>query len=102
MSTLHTVNKSPFSTQTLLSCLNHAMDGDAVLMIEDGVYGGLDGTRIADVVAARVRAVSIYVLSPDADARGLAAERMLPGVQGVDYNGFVDLVAEHDRTQSWL
>ena len=32
MSTLHTVNKSPFSTQSLLSCLNHAKDGDAVLM----------------------------------------------------------------------
>ncbi len=44
MSTLHTVNKSPFATQALLSCLNHAKAGDAVLLIEDGVYGGLGGT----------------------------------------------------------
>ena len=55
MSTLHTVNKSPFSTQTLLSCLNHAKDGDAVLMIEDGVYGGAKGTGLADVVSAKAR-----------------------------------------------
>ncbi len=102
MSTLHTVNKSPFASNSLVSCIGHCRDGDAVLMIEDGVYGGLDGTQVADAVAARVGAVSIYVLSPDADARGLAAERMLQGIQGVDYDGFVDLVAEHDRTQSWL
>ena len=43
MSTLHTVNKSPFATQALVSCLNHAKAGDTVLMIEDGVYGGLGG-----------------------------------------------------------
>ena len=102
MSTLHTVNKSPFSTNSLVSCLNHCKDGDAVLMIEDGVYGGLSGTGVAEAVRQKAGAVSIYVLNPDADARGLAADRMLGEVTGVDYDGFVDLVAEHDRTQAWL
>ena len=102
MSTLHTVNKSPFLTGTLASCLNHCRDGDAVLLIEDGVYGGLSGTDVADQVAAKSGSVSILVLSPDADARGLAAVRFLPGVEGVGYDGFVDLVARHDRTQAWL
>ena len=102
MSTLHTVNKSPFTNTSLQSCLDHCKDGDAVLMIEDGVYGGLSGTAIADSVAARIGAVSVYVLSPDAAARGLAAERMLEGIAGVDYDGFVDLVTGHDRTQAWL
>ena len=102
MSTLHTVNKSPFATGTLTSCLNHCKDGDAVLMIEDGVYGGLTGTSVADHVRQMSASVAIYVLSPDADARGLAAERLLEGIKGVDYDGFVDLVAEHDRTQNWL
>lgn len=102
MSTLHTVNKSPFTNRTLESCLAHCKDGDAVLMIEDGVYGGLAGTALADRVAARTGAVSIYVLSPDVAARGLAADRLLNGIAGVDYDGFVDLVAQHDRTQAWL
>ena len=102
MSTLHTVNKSPFATGALVSCLNHCKDGDAVLMIEDGVYGGLTGTSVADQVKEKSGGVAIYVLSPDADARGLAADRLLPGINGVDYDGFVDLVAEHDRTQVWL
>ena len=102
MSTLHTVNKSPFATQTLMSCLNHCKDGDAVLMIEDGVYGALASSGMADFVRAKTGTVSIYVMSPDAEARGLAKEKLLGEVAGVDYAGFVDLVTQHDRTQSWL
>jgi tRNA 2-thiouridine synthesizing protein B len=102
MSTLHTVNKSPFATQALISCLNHAKPGDAVLMIEDGVYGGLGGTGLTDIVEEFGKAVSLYVLTPDLAARGIEAGRLVPGIEGVDYAGFVDLVAKHDRTQSWL
>ena len=102
MSTLHTVNKSPFSAGSLASCLNHCKDGDAVLMIEDGVYGGLAGTSVAALVQQKTGSVAIYVLGQDAEARGLAADRLLQGVSGVDYDGFVDLVADHDRTQAWL
>jgi len=102
MSTLHTVNKSPFATGALSSCLKHCKDGDAVLMIEDGVYGGQTGTAVAGEVSAAAGRVSVYVLGPDADARGLDAARSVEGVSRVDYDGFVDLVAEHDRTQAWL
>ena len=102
MATLHTVNKSPFMTQTLLSCLNHAKDGDAILMIEDGIYGGMAGTGLSDAVAARAGSVKICVLSEDLEARGLAADRLMEGVSAVGYDGFVDLVAENDRTQNWL
>ena len=102
MSTLHTVNKSPFATQTLLSCLGHCQEGDAVLMIEDGVYGALAESGMSDLVKSRAGAVSLYVLSADASARGLAADRLLSEVKGVEYDGFVDLVTEHDRTQNWL
>jgi len=102
MSTLHTVNKSPFSTQSLMSCLNHCKDGDAVLMIEDGVYGALAQSGMAELVKAKTASVMIYVMSPDADARGLSGDKLLGEVKGVDYAGFVNLVTEHDRTQSWL
>lgn len=102
MSTLHTVNKSPFATRTLESCLNHCKDGDAILMIEDGVYGGLSGTEVAGKLAKRTGTVSVYVLSPDVDARGIAADRLMEGVARVGYDDFVDLVADHDRTQAWL
>jgi tRNA 2-thiouridine synthesizing protein B len=46
--------------------------------------------------------VKLYVLGPDLKARGLAAERIIDGIQVVDYGGFVDLTTEHDTVQSWL
>lgn len=102
MSTLHTVNKSPFSTQALLSCFNHCKDGDAVLMIEDGVYGGLKNSQLTELVEENGKRVALYVLTPDLAARGMATDRLLDGVEGVDYAGFVDLVTKHDRTLAWL
>ena len=101
MSTLHTVNKSPFATQSLQSCLNHAKAGDAVLMIEDGVYGAATGTTLAAAVEA-ANGISIYALAGDLDARGIAASRLIKGVTTVDYQGFVSLAAEHERAQAWL
>jgi len=102
MATLHTVNKSPFGASALLSCIGHAKDGDAVLMIEDGVYGASTGTTVSAALAARSGAVSLYVLGPDFLARGLDTNRLIDGVTTVDYAGFVDLAATHDRTQAWL
>ncbi len=102
MSTLHTVNKSPFMTQSLVSCLNHCKEGDAVLMIEDGIYGGLGQGQMAPLVQEMGKKVSLYVLMPDVAARGVDAARLLDGVEGVDYAGFVELVTKHDRTQAWL
>jgi len=102
MGTLHTVNKSPFQNQTLLSCLAHAKDGDTILMIEDGVYGATSGTTVSDALAANIADVALYVLGADLAARGIDAGRMADGVKSVDYEGFVDLTANHDRVQNWL
>lgn len=102
MATLHTVNKSPFSTQSLLSCLGHAKAGDTVLMIEDGVYGAASGTGLADAMAALGANVTLAALGPDLKARGIDEGRLISGVKTVDYAGFVDLAATHDRTQAWL
>ncbi len=102
MGTLHTVNKSPFQNQTLLSCLAHVKDGDAVLMIEDGVYGATTGTAVSDALAKISADVSLYVLGPDLAARGIDAGRIAEAVNSVDYEGFVDLAATHDRVHNWL
>ncbi len=102
MATLHTVNKSPFATGALLSCIAHAKDGDTVLMIEDGVYGASSGTNVSDALTARAGSVTLCVLGPDFAARGLATDRMLDGIKSVDYAGFVELAASNDRTQAWL
>jgi tRNA 2-thiouridine synthesizing protein B len=102
MAILHTVNKSPFETTTLGSCLDHAAKGDTVLLIEDGVYGAMKGTAAAKEIAAAKGNVSVCVLGPDLAARGIANGKIADGIEVVDYGGFVDLVAAHDVAQAWL
>ncbi len=102
MSTLHTVNKSPFEKNTLRSCIGHMLPADAVLMIEDGIFGAREGSAAAAMVRDAMRAGSVYALASDLAARGIKPEQLIDGVKLVDYGGFVDLVAEHTRTVAWL
>lgn len=99
---LHTVNKSPFEKTTFDSCLNHTRSGDAVLLIEDGVYAAMKGTSAAKRISGLNGNVSLYALGPDLAARGIKETGLAEGVTVVDYGGFVDLVTEHEVTQAWL
>jgi tRNA 2-thiouridine synthesizing protein B len=98
---LHIVNKSPFDQRALKTCLKFARQGSAVLLIEDGVYAAATGTAVSKQVEEAQKNVSIYALAPDLEARGMA-NRVMNGVRLVDYEGFVDLVVEHNAVQSWL
>jgi len=102
MSQLHTVNKSPLDRTALESAVKHATKGSAILMIEDGIYGAMKGTIKSSLVTDAIGDISFYVLGPDLKARGISENQIIDGIKVVDYNGFVDLVAEHDASQSWL
>ncbi|MCY4610179.1 MAG: sulfurtransferase complex subunit TusB [Gammaproteobacteria bacterium] len=102
MSLLHTINKSPFERNALQSCLRLAEDGHAVLLIEDAVVAALDGTEHAETIKNATGRLSVYVLGPDLDARGLPKDRIIDGIEVVDYDRFVALTCEHDSVQSWL
>ena len=98
---LHTVNKSPFDHNTLETCLRFAKQGSAVLLIEDGVYAAVRETAVAKQVQDALKSVSIYALKSDLEARGMQ-NRVMDGIQLVDYGGFVDLVVAHNTVQSWV
>ncbi len=102
MSTLHTVNKSPFERNALQACVGHMMAGDAVLMIEDGVLGARKSPATSEMVKTALESGSVYALASDLSARGVKPEDVIEGVKLVDYGGFVDLVAQHARTVAWL
>ena len=102
MSQLHTVNKSPLDRNALESAVGHASKGNAVLLIEDGIYGAMKGTAKSALITDAIGDISFYVMGPDLKARGIDESKVIDGIKVVDYKGFVDLVAEHDVTQSWL
>ena len=97
---LHIINKSPLTSGTLDSCLRVATGGD-ILLIEDAVYAATSGSAMEDKMREAMKRFKVHVLQPDLEARGLA-DRLLDGVSGVDYGGFVDLVAQSKTCQSWL
>ena len=99
---LHLVNKSPFERNSLSSCLRLAKKGSAILLIEDGVYGALSETSVSAEVSAQIGNFDFYVLSEDLAVRGITEQPKIDGVTLVDYDGFVDLVAETSSVQSWL
>ena len=98
---LHIVNKSHAATSALQSCLRLAQPGHSLLLIEDAVYAATRPCAESSGIADAVGRLKVHVLKPDADARGVAG-RLVDGVAAVDYAGFVDLVAEHPTSQSWL
>jgi tRNA 2-thiouridine synthesizing protein B len=99
---LHLVNKSPFERNSLESCLRLAKPDASILLMEDGVYAALANAEYAEKITSRMEHFSFYVLGPDVAARGLNDIPLIEGITIVDYEGFVDLVTEHDVTQSWL
>ncbi len=98
---LHIVNKSPFHSSALDSCLRLAKPGSALLLIEDGVYAASAGSAAEQRIREATGRLKVYALRPDMDARGVAT-RVVEGVELVDYAGFVDLAVQHSTSQSWL
>ena len=99
---LHTINKSPFESSSLKTCLSLARSGSDVLLIEDGVYGALAGSTHSPLVTEALEALRVYALEPDLKARGLSKDKLIPGIEAVSYDGFVELACVNDKIQNWL
>jgi tRNA 2-thiouridine synthesizing protein B len=95
---LHLVNKSPYDGSNLNTAASIMKNGDALLLIEDGVYGAVKNGKAAALLDGH----TVSVLGPDLAARGITEDKLVDGVKVVDYAGFVDLVEANDTVQSWL
>ena len=124
LSTLHTVNKSAFSSDALASCLRMARSGDVILLMEDGVYNAVQASALVGAGLARdalpanqsraglyalgyaptesFESVRIYALQEDLQARGIAVGQLAAHVEPISYADFVSLVCTHARTVSWF
>ncbi len=119
LNTLHTVNKSAFGSDALASCLRVSRPGDAILLLEDGVYNAVDASApvgaglardcsVVDISRARPaptgdsEGVRIYALREDLQARGIAAGLLPAHIEPIAYPDFVALVCAHARTVSWF
>ena len=101
MSTLHTINKSPFTNNALSSCIKICSTSDAILLLEDGVFGAIKSAPVsAQLQELMLSGTRVCAITADIKARGLA-EKVLASIELVDYESFVQLTLEHRCVQSW-
>jgi len=96
---LHTINQSPFRNTTLETAMRFIQANDPVLFLEDGVYAVSENGRFKDLVQKLMQTNPVYVLGPDLKARGVGS--VIKDVKEVDYDGFVELVEQH-QVNTWL
>ena len=101
LTTLHTVNKSPFAGNYLQSCLVIAQPNQALVLLEDGVYSLLPSNPSqAALIAFTETGGQVYALESDVNARGLN-EHIGAHIQLISYDEFVGLCCAHNPIQSW-
>lgn len=94
---LHTLRHSPWHCD-ITSLLRLLREGDALLLIADGVQAAVEGNRFLEMLTRAP--ISVYVLEEDINARGFSAQ-ISTSVISVDYTGFVRLTIKHAGQMAW-
>ncbi len=98
---LHIINKNDGNGALLHDCMQIVSKGSSILLIENGVYCGVKNQLM--LLEKRVfDEVNLYVLTPDLEARGLLLASCYGFVKPIDYDGFVQLVADNSPIRSWF
>ncbi len=92
MGVLHLVN----STEGLGRCRDRLGPGDAVILLEAGVYGAMAAADKPDGAD-----VERFVLREHLSQRGIATNRVLPAFIIIDFEGFVGLTTRHTTSVTW-
>lgn len=94
---LHTLHRSAWHTD--FSALLRLLDeGDALLLLQDGVTAALEGSRFLECL--RNAPITVYALKDDIEARGLGGQ-ISDSVIRVDYTDFVRLTVSHTSQMAW-
>ncbi|WP_288400253.1 sulfurtransferase complex subunit TusB [uncultured Serratia sp.] len=94
---LYTLSHSPNQCD-LPALLRLAAEGDALLLLQDGVLAGLAGSAHLELLLAAP--ISLYALQDDLEARGLNGH-FSHKITVVGYNHFVELTEQHRSQMAW-
>ena len=94
---LHTLSRSPWHCD-IDSLMRMVREGDALLLIQDGVLAAVEGNRFVDILSNAP--ISVSALKDDIDARGLAGQ-ISTNIDVVSYTDFVNLAVQHAGQMNW-
>jgi sulfur relay protein TusB/DsrH len=98
--TLHLFCTSPANLALLKECCAALREGDALLLLGEGVQATTAGSIAARHLDALPDAVPVYALSEDCSARGIT--HVAARIALTDYTDFVSLACAHPRSVSWF
>ena len=94
---LHIISRSPVET----AILQRTAPGDVLLFVENAVLALLRHGGLADQLAAMLAQNRLVALHADLQLRGIDSGELLPGIEVMDYSGFVQLTEDNPVIQSW-
>ena len=93
---MHIVKKSPYESSALNNAINYILQGDIMLLTEDGIYAAKKGGKFSSLIRETAQTNNVYCLVEDVKARGIAETEIIENVKLIDYKGFVEKVVEHN------
>lgn len=100
MTTLFTINQSWHDSIWLYEQLGFAQAGDAIMLLEDAVLALQSPISLASFVAkCEAGGISVFALQDDCKLRGINSQQN--AVKQVKYDGWVELVAQHEKMVAW-
>lgn len=99
MSTLHILNHSPFSDNSLSSCLRIVGNNDAILLCGDALYALQPQGGPFKAIEEKRDTLRLFILEEDLVARNFECPEW---ATCVDYCAFVELSIRYDKVNSWL
>ncbi|EIC29459.1 MULTISPECIES: sulfurtransferase complex subunit TusB [Methylomicrobium] len=94
---LHLISASPVPS----AVLERIDSGSSVVFLENAVLWILRDGRLYDRLAGMLADHPLYALSADLLMRGIEADRIVEGIEVIDYPGLVELTVAHPLIQSW-
>jgi tRNA 2-thiouridine synthesizing protein B len=94
---LHLISASPIPA----AVLERIDSGSSIVFLENAVQWILDGGQLHDRLAGMLADHHLYAVAADLIMRGIEAERIVKGIEVIDYQGLVDLTVVHPLIQSW-
>jgi tRNA 2-thiouridine synthesizing protein B len=94
---LHILSKTPLD----LVILERMTTGDMIILIEDAVIEALINGPCHLHWQHQQQHQKIFVLAADLDIRGLKSDRIVKGIEIIDYQGFVQLTINNEVIHSW-
>jgi len=94
---LHTLSRSPWQCD-IDALMRMLREGDALLLMQDGVLAALEGSRFVEIFNSAP--ISVSALKDDLDARGLSGQ-ISAKIDVIGYTEFVNLTVKHASQMNW-